>query len=58
MNVVVANSISAKRVIAASIDCADVARFQSDVMDFVEFNQMLITAEKNRGMGMIVDQVV
>src|ERR1051325_4596128 len=58
VNVIVANTISAKRIIAPGINRADVARLQRDMVNFVKLDQMIVAAEKHCRVRMIVNQIM
>src|ERR1051325_10622568 len=58
VNEIVTNSVPLKGVVAPGIDGADVPGLQGDVMDLVEFDEMIVAAEENRAMRVIMNEVV
>ncbi|MFM1943117.1 MAG: hypothetical protein RI897_2099 [Verrucomicrobiota bacterium] len=52
------DTVAAVGPIAAGVDGAYVAGFEGDVMDFVEFDAVVIAREEDGAMGMVVDEVV
>ena len=58
MNVVVANTVASEAIVTTRVDRTDVTGFHRDVVDFIEFNGVVIAAQENCTVGMIVNQVV
>ena len=58
VNEVVPDPVAAKRPVAARVDRSHVARLLGNVVDFIEFDQMFVTAEQHGTVRMVVNQVV
>src|SRR6185503_18207747 len=55
---IVPDMVATKGPVASGIDRADVARFQGDVMNFVELDEMLVARKENGTVRMIVNKIV
>ena len=58
VNEVVAYDVSAECVVPARIDSTNIAGLKTNVMDFVEFDKVVIAPKKDCAMRMVMDQVV
>ncbi len=58
MEIVVLYDIPALRPVPANVEGADIAGFLRDIMDLVEFQEVLITAEAYSYVGSVVDIVM
>jgi hypothetical protein len=58
MNEVMAYDVPAECVIPACVDSADIAGLETNVMNFVEFDNVFIAPEKDGTMRMVMYQVV
>src|SRR5690348_9142705 len=58
MDEIVSDAVSAKRVIAPGINRAHVAGLQGDMVNLVEFDEMIVPGEQNGTVRMILNEVM
>ncbi len=58
VNEVMADDIATECIVPARIDSSDVAGFKTNMVDFIEFDKVVIASEKDSTMRMVMDQVI
>jgi hypothetical protein len=58
VNEVMAYDIASERVVPASVDSTDIAGLKTNMVDFIEFDKVVVASEKDGAMRMVMYKVV